>query len=267
MLNLFLLCACGGAMIGVLNGMLGVGGTFIVIPLLEIVALNMGVPPAMAHVMAVGTAPSTVLFTCIASFLAHKRLGSMRGNLLRQMAPAFFLGAAAGTFLAPHMPTTLLKLLFVTIVSIMGVHMLFPGKKDETGGREDLRHMIPISLFFGMLASMTGLAGTLLTVTWLNRRGVPWAQAAGTGAGIGLVIAVTALTGYICSGWGLADLPEWSLGYVYLPGTLCLIVPSMFTARVGAILINRKDMPIALFKRGVGLLNLLVAAHVVWTVL
>ena len=248
MFSMLALCVLGGSAVGLLSGMFGVGGAFIIIPLLDEILLRLGMDPAVSHIMAVGTSPSTVLCTCVAGFLAHRRLGAMRDDLLRRMCPGIFVGGVLGAFLAPLAPTAFLKILFYSIIVVVCGQLAFPMKRFERE-KEELNHLAGISVFFGMLASMSGVAGTLLNVTYLSWRGVPWTQAVCTGAGIGLIISVTATTGYIWSGWGVPGLPEWSLGYVYLPGTLCLIVPSMLMARFGAWLIHWKKMPVALMKR------------------
>ena len=258
MLSLLALCVLGGSAVGLLSGMFGVGGAFIIIPLLDEILLRLGMDPSISHLMAVGTSPSTVLFTCVASFMAHRRLGAMRNDILFRMCPGIGVGAILGAFLAPLAPTVFLKLLFYSIIVVVCGQMAFPMKGFERE-KEDVRHLLPVSVFFGVLASMSGVAGTFLNVTYLSWRGVPWAQAVCTGAGIGLIISITATTGYIWSGWDVPGLPEWSLGYVYLPGTLCLIVPSMLMARFGAWLIHWKKMPVALLKRGVGLFLVLFA--------
>ena len=256
----------GGAFIGLLNGLLGMGGSFLVIPLLDEVLPRLGVSPGMAHVMAVGTAPATILLTCVSSVLAHRALGSLRGDLLRRMGPYVFAGSMAGAFLAPHMPALFLRLLFAAVLMLMGVHLLFPQKSREPC-REKTAFLEVAAAFFGLLASMSGLAGTLICVTWLHWRGVPWRQAVGTSAGIGLVIAATSTCGYMLSGWGEAQLPAWSLGYLYLPGALCLLVPSVVTARFGAYLLHAENMPLAAMKKAVAVMNIVMALHVVLSVL
>lgn len=248
--SLLALCVLGGSLVGLLNGMLGVGGAFIIIPLLDEVLLRLGMDPAVSHVMAVGTSPSTILFTCVSGFLAYRKLGSLRFDILRVMGPGIFAGAVCGAFLAPHAPTAMLKLLFYAIIIVVCGQITFPLKRFERE-HEDLRRLGPVAVFFGIIASMSGVAGTLLNVTYLNWRGVPWTQAVGTGVGIGLIISTTSTLGYIISGWNVPDLPEWSLGYVYLPGTLCLILPSMIMAKAGAWLIHWKKFPVAVMKRSV----------------
>ena len=246
--SLLALCVLGGSVVGLLNGMLGVGGAFITIPLLDEVLIRMGMDAAVSHVMAVGTSPSTILFTCVSGFLAYRKHGSLRFDILRRMAPGIFIGAVVGALLAPYAPTAFLKLLFYAIIIVVCGQITFPLKRFERE-KEDLRSLGPIAVFFGIIASMSGVAGTLLNVTYLNWRGVPWAQAVGTGVGIGLIISTTSTVGYIISGWNVPDLPAWSLGYVYLPGTLCLIVPSMIMAKAGAWLIHWKRFPVAAMKR------------------
>ncbi len=257
-----MICIAGGALAGLLNGMLGVGGTFIIVPLLDEVIAHMGVPPSVSHVMAVGTAPPTALFTCAASYFAHKRLGSVRRDILRSAAPLVFLGGVAGAFLAPFLPTGLLKIVFSCVVMTMGVTMLLPAKLFGSP-TESLPHLKRNAFFFGMLASMSGLAGTLICLTYLHGRGVPWKEAVGTSAGIGTVIGVTATLSYVLAGLRAPDLPAWSLGYVYLPGMLSIIITSICAAKAGALLLHWKKMPLDPMRKGVGIACVLMGVRVI----
>lgn len=267
MVALLSLCLLGGSVVGLLNSMFGVGGAFIVIPLLDEILLRLGMDPAVSHLMAVGTSPLTLLCTCVSSFLAHRKLGSMRDDILRRVAPFLLLGGVAGAFLAPHAPTSALKLLFYGIISITTAQVVFPMKRFEHT-EEDLRWIEPVSVFFGLIASMSGVAGSLMNIIYLNWRGVPWLQAVGTGAGIGLIISLTSTAGYLCSGWNVPGLPEWSLGYIYLPGMLCLLLPTVLMARVGAKLMHWSRMPVDAMKKGICTLLFLyaltMAARTVW---
>ena len=61
---------------------------------------------------------------------------------------------------------------------------------------------------------------------------MPLLRAVGTATGIGTVIAIPGIAGYIISGWGEAGLPPISLGYVNLGA--CLIAPlAVFVAPYG----------------------------------
>ncbi len=260
---ILLACIAGGTLAGLLNGLLGVGGTFIIVPLLDEVIIHLGVPSSMAHVMAVGTAPPTVLFTCASSYFAHKKLGSVRRDILRLAGFSIFCGGVAGAFLAPHIPSIFLKIIFSSVIMVMGIFMLLPSKRFEQK-KESLEHLRGAGFIFGMLASMSGLAGTLICLTYLHWRGVPWKQATGTSAGIGFIIAVTATFSYILAGIHEPSLPAWSLGYVYLHGMMSIIFTSMCGAKAGAQLLHWKRMPIIGMRKGVGVASMVMAAYVVF---
>lgn len=179
MIEVIVLCLIGGSAVGFLNGLLGMGGMFIIIPLLGQILPLLGVAPGMAHIMAIGTAPSTAFFSCISSFLTHRSLGSVRSDILLRMGAGVFAGALSGTFLAPHAHESFLKALFALVLLLMGSHMaIAPPRKERAG--EKLRFLAIAGVLLGLLGSLTGLAGTLLTLTFLNWRGVNLRQSIGT---------------------------------------------------------------------------------------
>jgi uncharacterized membrane protein YfcA len=69
-------------------------------------------------------------------------------------------------------------------------------------------------------------------------------EAVGTSAAIGFPIAVFGSLGYVLSGWGLANLPTHSVGFVYLPALAGLVLASMLTAPLGAKLAHRLPVPV-----------------------
>jgi uncharacterized membrane protein YfcA len=69
-----------------------------------------------------------------------------------------------------------------------------------------------------------------LTVPFLTWCNVRVQHAIGTSAAVGFPIAIGGSLGYIFNGWEHPGLPQWSLGYVYLPALLWLVPSSMLTA-------------------------------------
>ena len=87
----------------------------------------------------------------------------------------------------------------------------------------------------GTVSSLVAIGGGILTVPFLTMCNVKLKHAIGTAAAIGFPIAVAGTTGYILNGLTQSHaLPEFSLGYVYLPALGWLILASMFTAPLGA---------------------------------
>ena len=63
------------------------------------------------------------------------------------------------------------------------------------------------------------------------------------------------------SGWRVPNLPEYSLGFVYLPALLAIVAASVLTAPFGARLAHK--LPVATMKRVFALLLYLLATKMV----
>ena len=60
-------------------------------------------------------------------------------------------------------------------------------------------------------------------------------------------IAVAGALGYLINGWGAAELPEFTVGFIYLPALVLVSAMSSLTAPVGAKLAHR--LPVAVLKK------------------
>ena len=78
------------------------------------------------------------------------------------------------------------------------------------------------------------MAGSLQLIIFLAWAGYAWCDCVSTAAALSLPITLTATISYMILGWGIDGLPDFSLGYVYLPGTFGLMIPSMLMAVAGA---------------------------------
>jgi len=67
--------------------------------------------------------------------------------------------------------------------------------------------------------------------TWCN---VSIRQAVATSAACGLPIALAGSIGFVVTGLNTANLPVWSLGYVYGPALAGIALVSMLSAPLGA---------------------------------
>jgi uncharacterized membrane protein YfcA len=68
---------------------------------------------------------------------------------------------------------------------------------------------------------------------------MPLKRAIGTAAANGFPIAVAGTLGYVAQGLRAPGLPEGTLGYVYLPALVLIVVASMPMAPIGARLAHR----------------------------
>jgi len=60
---------------------------------------------------------------------------------------------------------------------------------------------------------------------------------------LGFPIAASSTLGYIYGGWGNLSLPEYSLGYVYVPALLCIVITSVLVAPLGAKVVSNIEVP------------------------
>ena len=117
--NVFLLLGLGGA-IGFLSGMFGVGGGFLMTPLL----IFLGVPPTVA----VGTGTNLIVAASVSGVMAHWR----RGNVDLRMGTLLFSGGIGGSWLGVWLFKTLreagqidlvISLSYVVFLTIVGTLM------------------------------------------------------------------------------------------------------------------------------------------------
>ena len=81
-------------------------------------------------------------------------------------------------------------------------------------------------------------------LTWGN---VEMKTAVGTASACGFFLAIAGMVGYVISGWNAPDLPQYSIGYVYLPAFFAVSLLSIVFTRIGAMLTHR--LPVATLKR------------------
>jgi len=99
--------------------------------------------------------------------------------------------------------------------------------------------------------------GAFLSMPFMVFCGVPMIVAIGTGAAIGVPLAVAGSIGYIIAGWNVPGLPPYSIGFIYLPALAAMVCASVITAPYGARLAHR--LPVSSLRRGFALLLFLIA--------
>ncbi len=192
--NIFLILGLGLA-VGFLSGMFGIGGGFLMTPLL----IFIGISPAVV-VASVSPQIAASLFT---GFIAHWR----RGTIDFMLGGMLLVGGVAGTLVGVWIFTMLrsvdqldllIALSYVTLLGVVGVLMVTEGlraiNRARRGGRADLRrpgshtwiHGLPlkmrfkrsriyisvipvwaIGLIIGLLGSILGIGGGFLLVPML----------------------------------------------------------------------------------------------------
>jgi len=203
--NIFLILGMGGG-VGVLSGLFGVGGGFLMTPLL----IFIGIPPAVA----VATEANQIVASSVSGVLAHWR----RGNVDLKMGGALLVGGVLGSTFGVWLFTFLrsmgqidlvIKLSYVVFLSIIGGLMLIESIRAMLNTKKQVRkkahshnwmHGLPfkmrfrksrlyisallpliIGFFVGVLSAIMGVGGGFVMVpAMIYLLGMPTVVVVGT---------------------------------------------------------------------------------------
>lgn len=224
-----------GAVVGFFAGLLGIGGGLILVPVLTFIFSAQHFPPDRILHLALGTAMAAIIFSSVASLRAHHSHGAVNWQVVKYITPGIVIGTLGGATLASMLPSRSLSIIFVVFIYYAATQMLLrttPKPSRKLPGRGG---MFGAGSVIGVISSFVAIGGGLLTVPFLSFCNVRLQHAIGTAAAIGFPIAVTGAIGYIVNGMAQSQpLPEYSLGYVYLPALVWVVLASMLTAPLGA---------------------------------
>lgn len=180
--NIFLLLGLGGVT-GVLSGMFGIGGGFLLTPFL----IFIGVPPAVA----VATSANQIIASSVSGFSAHRRRQNVDFKMGVFLLLGGFIGSTLGVALfrwlkmSGHIDVAI-SLAYVVFLSAVGVIMVGEGlrslahanKKSALSDTPRLGHKLPwqvhfphskltvsawlpilIGFFIGVMVSLMGIGG------------------------------------------------------------------------------------------------------------
>lgn len=256
LITLFALYLALGALAGTLAGLFGIGGGLVIVPVLIFSFGLQGVDPEVAAHLAVGTSLATIVFTSISSVRSHHARGGVRWEIFRPMTVGIVLGAMLGAWTASLLSGPVLELIIGVFVILVALKMLLnvnPKPGRDVPGPTGLGSA---GATIGWASAIFGIGGGTLTVPFLNWCNVRMQQAVGTSAACGLPIAVAGAATNIVTGWQQPQLPEFSVGFIYLPALIGIVLTSVLFARFGAELAHRLDA--AMLKRIFAVLLIIV---------
>lgn len=211
---LYLTLVTLGGIIGVLVGLFGVGGGFLIVPLINVIV---GVP----YEIAVGSSVVMIIGTGTAGLLAHRTAGTVHLRIALTIAAGSILGTVAGDLIQTALMhtagfTTAMHILFMTLLGVA----VFLTIRDPLAVRKtrpvppaqqeitSLPVLLTVGLVTGILTGLLGIGGGVILVPVLiGLVGLGPRKAAGTSLAIVLVAAVAATFQKTLFGQAKVSLP------------------------------------------------------------
>lgn len=224
-----------GGVVGFLAGLLGIGGGLVLVSVLVSIFISLDFPSDRVLHMALGTTTAIITFTSISSLQAHHAYGAVNWQIVRHISPGIIVGALAGSTVAGQLSSQILSVILVLFISFAATQMWFNLKLGRNYVLPGKVGMFVVGNMIGAISSLVSIGGGSLTVPFLVACQVKLRRAIGTSAAVGFPVALASATGYVANGLLLKQpLPEYSLGYIYLPALVMVALASMVTAPLGA---------------------------------
>lgn len=233
---IFLIYILVGMVAGTLAGLFGIGGGLILVPTFVYVLKLQGVSTDIAIHIAIATSLACIIPVALSSALAHNKQKSVNWNWVIPMGAGMIFGAFLGAQTALSIAGSTLEIL-IGIFAILVALKMFLGLKP-VGSKPMPSKGVLVFTGGGIawLSTIIGIGGGTMSVPFLLWRGASMHRAVGTSAALGIPIALFGALANMILGWGNPDLPEWSVGYVYLPALIGILLTSVIFARLGVVL-------------------------------
>lgn len=215
------------------------------------------VDPEISMQLALATSLASIIVTSGSSALNHFKLGNVDVFVVKWLMPGVVIGGFLGANVADWIPSQYLPKVFGVIVLLLAIQMLLSIKSKTERAMPGSGATMAIGTGIGMVSSLAGIGGGSLSVPFLSRHGIEMRRAVGSSSVCGCFIALSGMIGFILNGYQAEALPDYSIGYVYLPALVAITSTSMLTTRIGAKLAT--TMPTVRLKKIFALFLMFVA--------
>jgi uncharacterized protein len=223
-----------GCFTGFLAGMMGIGGSLIMVPFLSWMLEKRGVAVNLSVHAAIATSLATIMFSSLSSVYAHHKRGAVKWLIVWQLTPGILAGSFIGSWLSTSASGNILILVFSGFLFFSAFQMLLNFKPKATRELPATPGMVAAGGVIGTVAGFVGAGGGFISVPFMTWCNVSVHNAVATSAALGFPIAFAGTVGYVVHGWGLSGMPSGSLGYLYVPALIVIAIASSSMAPVGA---------------------------------
>lgn len=256
---LALALAASGFVMGFLAGLFGIGGGAVLVPALYEAFRAIGVDHDVLMHLCLGTSLAVMVPTTITSFRSHRAKGAVDEAFLKRIAVWVVLGVVLGALIARVAPSRTLQWIWAVCGGLLAIKMAL--SRDEWVIAKEVPRgwaTEAVALVIGLASTLMSIGGASIMVAFMTMFGRPLMPSISTSSGLGPLIAIPGTIGFIWAGWGAANLPPFSIGYVSLLGAALIIPVSVYAAPIGVRVghgLPKRKMEIA-FAAFLGLMSL-----------
>ncbi len=224
-----------GALVGLVSGLLGVGGCFIMIPVQFWILTAMGIDPTIAIRVAFGTNLLVVFPTAISGSFRHHKKGVVLWKQAITLGLTSMLFTFTGAYVASMLSGNILTILFGLAIVLGAVRMstAHPIRVEGKPHANPITYIF-LGIIFGFVTGLIGIGGGVLIVPlmviFLNYH---MHESVGTSTAVMIFTSLGGAIAYILYGLNASGLPPCSFGYVNLLQWILLAGTSIPMAQVG----------------------------------
>jgi uncharacterized membrane protein YfcA len=249
-----ILAVLSGALVGLVLGVIGGGGSILATP-----ALLYVVGVANPH-MAIGTSALAVSANAFANVIAHARRGNVKWPCAIVFAVSGVIGAAAGAALGKNTDARILLPLFALVMIAVGVAMLIPRRSEGDGNvvldAKNAPKLVAYGLGVGGLSGFFGIGGGFLIVPGLiASTGMTMIQAVGSS-----LFSVGAFGATTAASYAADGLVDWRIALLFVGGG---VIGGLIGARLATHLSKQRGA----LQRVFAIVVFLVAAYMLYRTL
>ncbi|HIP17072.1 MAG TPA: sulfite exporter TauE/SafE family protein [Methanothermococcus okinawensis] len=245
-----------GAIIGFITGLLGIGGGFILVPLLNSLFYNMGIPLNDSIKMAVGTSLFVIFLTSTVSTYKHHLQGNILWRCSIVLGVLGIFGSLIGLKISmEYLCGNLHKELFALLLIIISLYGFYSTKGQEYGklsnnllvnglntvdnsmdniGSINYKKLCIVGIIVGIISSIFGIGGGIIVIPlllYLLR--FPIKMAIGTSCGMMVLISLMGFLGYMTAPYSFHE-SLYNVGYVSLIIGLIVGLVATVSSKYGA---------------------------------